>query len=306
MSRFSERSHSLWTSVAPKLSNMSVSTTKKDLTFFWIQSGILEIYGSFMVEEKNTPFNRARSLANTFIYPPLMIPLGYTILASYPDITVMIGLMGIFIGFLSSSFKLPTLHYRIGHFVGIRNRVLNLYQRVQPGEEDYMEKIVKFVQKLALANMCALVLGSGLLISVPPALAFVQTLKGVENVTWPTPFEAHFFVSMDSSFNYIAVNLWCIYSLMMCVIMNNCIDCIFFESCLLAAAHFRILQKRIRVLQFDAEDFKEKLLDIVKYQQEVYELAEEIQAAYCTVLCPFFIIASIMSCAEFFTATMVR
>lgn len=279
---------------------------KKNLKFFWIQSGILNAYGSFMVPEKNLRFNRLRSAFNSFIFPPVMIPLGYTILMSYPDITIMVSLMGLFIGFLSSSFKLPTLHFRIRHFIGVRQRVRELYERVQPGEEEYMERIVKFVQKLALANGIALVFGSALLILTPPTFAFVQTIKGVENVTWPTPFDADYFVDMESRFNYAVVNLWCLYTLMLCVIMNNCIDCIFFESCLVAAAHFRILQNRIRQLPFWREDFSERLLDVVRYQKEIYGLAREIQLAYCTILCPFFIIASIMSCAEFYTATVVE
>lgn len=278
---------------------------KKKLTFFWIQSGILEIYGSFMVQEKNTRFNRMRSVFNTFIFPPILIPLGYSILQGFPDITVMCALLGLFIGFLSSLFKLPTLHYRIKHFVGIRTRVLKLYERVRAGEEGYLSKIVSFVQKLALANGIALVFGSALLVATPPAYALFLHARGVENVTWPTPYDAHYFVDLESRFNYGCVNLWCLYTLMLCVIMNNCIDCIFFESCLVVAAHFRIMQKRIKKLKYHEDSFAEKLLDIVKYQKETYELADEIQAAYCTILCPFFIIASFMSCVEFYSATMV-
>lgn len=279
---------------------------KKQLTFYWIQSGILEVYGSFMVQEKNTKLRRLQSFFNAFIYQFAMIPLGYTIWISYPDITVMCSLMGIFIGFLSSTFKLPTLHFRIQHFIGIRTRILKLYERVLPGEEDYMEKIVKFVQKLALVNGFMLVVGSALLLTVPLIYAFVQDKLGNEDVVWPTPYHSEFFVDMNSTLNYSIVNIYCLYTLLLCVIMNNCIDCIFFESCMIAAAHFRILQKRFRDLKCTQPDFTGKLVDIISYQREIYDLAKEIQRAYCTILCPFFIIASIMSCAEFYTATLVR
>lgn len=284
---------------------MAIVGEKKDLTFFWIQSGILKIYGSFMVQEQNTPLNRVRSLFNSLIFMPVMIPLGFSIMQSYPDITLMCSFLGLFIGFVSSSFKLPTLHVRIKHFVGIRTRVLKLYERVHPGEEGYLSKIVSFVQKLALANGIALVFGSAMLVATPPTYASVQTLRGMENVTWPTPYDAHYFVNMESRVNYGVVNIYCLYTLMLCVIMNNCIDCIFFEACLVVAAHFRILQKRISKLKFYHHDYTEQLMDIVRYQKETYALADEIQSAYCTILCPFFIIASIMSCAEFYSATMV-
>lgn len=259
-----------------------------------------------MIPEKNTRFNRARSFLNICLFPPTMIPLAYTIWMSYPDIVAMTSLMGLITGFMSSSFKLPSLHYRIQHFVALRAKVLQLYERVLPGEEDYLQRIVLFVRKLALANGIALVFGSALLVTAPPTFALVMTLNGAENVTWPTPYDAHYFVNMGNPWNYGLVNLWCLYCLLLCVIMCNCIDCIFFEGCMIAAAHFRILQERIKRLHFHAEDFEQRLLDIVLYQKDVYGLAQDIQEAYTTILCPFFIIASIMSCAEFYTATMVR
>lgn len=285
----------------------STSVKRKDLTFFWIQSGIMEFYGSFLLPERNTRWNRIRSTFNTFIYPPMIIPLGYSIWISYPDIPLMCSLLGIITGFVSSSFKLPTFHFRIRHFIDVRNRVLKLYERVQPGEEEYLEKIVKFVQKLALANGVALVFGSALLVGAPPLYAQVLTVKGVENVTWPTPYDAHYFLSMESRFNYRLVNVYCFYTLMLCVLMNNCIDCVFFESCMVVAAHFRIIQNRLKVMEFgEVGNFQLRLLGLIQYQKEVYELASQIQRAYCTILCPFFVIASLMSCAEFYTATVVR
>lgn len=278
---------------------------KTELTFFWIQSAILNIFGSHLVQERNTKWNRIRSLVNSFVFAPTMIPLGYTIWMSYPDITIMCSLMGIFTGFLSSSFKIPTLHFRVKHFVGIRTRVLKLYERVLPGEELYIVKIVNFVRKLALANGILLVVGSALLLTGPLMYAKVQIVRQMENVTWPTPYDAEYFVDMSKSGNYLAVNFWCLYNLLLCVIMNDCIDCIFFEACMFAAANFRVLQRRLERIDYHNENFNEKILDVIAYQREIYELAQEIQRAYCTILCPFFVIASIMSCAEFYSAQMV-
>lgn len=284
---------------------MAVVLKKNELTFFWIQSAILNIFGSHMDQEKNTKFNRLRSLVNSFVFPPNMIPLGYTIWTSYPDITIMCSLMGIFTGFLSSSFKIPTLHFRINHFVGIRTRVLKLYERVLPGEEQYIEKIVKFVRKLALVNGVLLVVGSALLLTGPVFYTKVQIMREVENVTWPSPYDAEYFVDMSKSTNYFLISFWSLYNILLCVIMNNCIDCIFFESCMFAAANFRVLQNRLKRIDYENENFNEKVLDLIGYQREIYELAKEIQRAYCTILCPFFVIASIMSCAEFYSAKMV-
>ena len=278
---------------------------KKELTFYWIQSKILLIFGSFLTPEDNGPWNRIRSLFNALVYPPILIPLGYTIIKSYPDVTTMTSVMGLFTGFLSSSFKLPTLHFRLRHFIRIRKEVLALYDRVQPGEENHLVDLVEFVRKLALANGVALIFGSSLLIGGPPLYAYVETLQGVENVTWPTPYNGEYFVDMDKGFNYVAVNIYCFYTLMLCVLMNNCIDCLFFESCLVVAAHFRILQRRFVDLPTSPQHHTARVLDLIHYQKEIYALARTIQEAYCTILCPFFIIASLMSCAEFYTATMV-
>lgn len=231
---------------------MSLILEKKDLKFFSIQSKILILYGSYMEHEKNTKWNRLRSLFNSLIYPPVMIPLGYGMWMGFPDITILIALMGLFIGFLSSSFKLPTLHFRIKHFVEIRTRVLKLYERIQPGEEGYLEKIVIFVRRLALANGILLVVGSALLVSGPLIYAVVMKLYfAAEDINWPAPFDIGYFVDMEKPLNYILINIWCLYTLLLCVIMNNCIDCIFFESCMFAAANFRILQRRFQKLNYN-------------------------------------------------------
>lgn len=276
------------------------------IEFFAFQSWTMRLLGSSMKRIENTRGNRLRSLVNCLTFPWIILPLGYTTVLSYPDITAICSMMGLVTGFVMASVKLPSLHCNVESFVRVRDKILQLWTRVGCGEDTDLRRYVRFVQRFSQANAFALVVGSVTYLMAPLFITMFQYFHGESIEIWPAPFFGNYYFDIQYSPAYELVFLYAFYSICLCVVLCNAIDSVFFESCLIVACHFKILQTRLRTLDFRSDAFRENLLDLVEYQMQIYEATEAIQKAFFTILPPFFIVASMMFCAELYTSTLVR
>lgn len=85
----------------------------------------------------------------------------------------------------------------------------------------------------------------------------------------------------------------------------NTLDSTYLESCLIVAAHFKILANRIETIEFDLDHFNKEVEKIIKYHDEIHDLAESLKNAYKLILFPYFSFASLFLCCIFFLLTVV-
>lgn len=276
------------------------------MKYFRIQEFTLNLMGTFLEREKNTHLRRIQSWVNIILFPINLIPLITTTAFFYPDLTLMSDPIMLLIGIFISMCKLWPLHFGPRNFELLYDKVIKLGATMKIHEEPCVEKSVKFAKFVSKVNLFLLSISMTVFNLIPLVDPIYRTLKGEKDIFWPNAFNWHYPFDMSKNWVYITAYILAFYTFSQICIINNAVDTIFLESCLVGSSHFKILQRRIENVQFKSPGYDKDIIGLIGYHNEIHDLANIVTRAYQAGLFFYFTIASIMICIIFFELLMVR
>lgn len=279
------------------------------IEYFRFQQQCLNLMGTFLVREKNTTIRRVQSFINLIMFPWNLIPILKCIAHYFPDFLMMSDFLNFLTSLALSLVKLSSLHFGYHRFEELNDKIIELGTSVvRLDERKVIVKAVDYVQFVSKANLTVLQIAS-LIIGVLPLLSqpVLGLIRGGDaDIVWPDPFNFMFPFDLSNTFVYVAVTLILFWEFLQVGTAYNAVDSIFLESCLVIAAHFKVLQMRIENIQFGEKAADKEVHDIVVYHTEIYNAAEEIRNTYGYILLFYFAITPLILCVSIFSMFLVR
>lgn len=275
------------------------------MSYFRVQQISLNAMGTFLVREKNTKVRQIQSLANIVLFPLNLIPIITSIIHHCPDFVRMADPLTLFFGILISMCKLFPLHFGSRNFQSLYERIVTLGGKLKLLEQEVIGKYVKFAEILTIANGFFLTSSIVVFLLLPLGNPIYLAIKGSEDIIWPNAFHWVYPFDLSDSRAYILAYVLTTYSYTQICIVGNAVDTIFLESCLVAAAHFKVLIQRIEDLQFKEDNYDSELGEIVKFHIEIHDLVSAIKTTYRPGIFSYFTLSSITICIVFFSLTLV-
>lgn len=263
--------------------------------------------GTFLESKRNTGIQRFRSLINAVLTTILILPFVGSTVYYFPDFLEMGDHVMLFFGLLISILKLNTLHFRKRYFEVLYNQVVVMGRNIDSSETAVIRKYTNLSQILSKMNFVSMQVGSFIGLILPLAIPLYQTSTGESGgINWPVPFNQIYPFDINITPLYVLVYGLTYYGFVMIGCSANAVDSIFLESCLIVAGHLKILQRRMESIQFNDNNFERNFFLIVKYHDQIYDLAKVVKMTYKTILLPFFAVVSTLLCLVFFMVTQVK